>query len=336
MYPVKVTGNFKALVLDRHESGQTCQIRELSPDSLPQGDVTIAVEYSSLNYKDGLAVTGTGKIIRQFPMVPGIDLAGVVEASESQAFQPGDRVVLTGWGIGERHSGGYTQKARVKGEWLVKLPAGLSTKHAMAIGTAGFTAMLSVMALEHEGLTPGEGEVVVTGAAGGVGSVGVALLAALGHHVTACTGRRETHDYLHTLGASAILGREAFSEVSKKPMEAERWSGAIDSVGGTTLASLLKAMQYGGTVAACGLAGGTDLATTVFPFILRGVNLVGVDSVYCRTPKRIEAWRRLAQDLPAAQLDRITKIIPLAAVEDHSKAILAGQVQGRLVVDVNA
>ncbi len=330
-----MSDNFKALVLDQHESVQTCQIREMSDDTLPQGDVTVAVEYSSLNYKDGLAVTGTGKIIRQFPMVPGIDLAGTVEASSNSRYQPGDKVLLTGWGIGERAWGGYTQKNRVKADWLVPLPQGLSTKHAMAIGTAGFTAMLCVMALEHEGVQPGP-DVVVTGAGGGVGSVAVALLAKLGYQVTASTGRAETHDYLRSLGAREIIDRSAFNKPSGRPLEAERWRGAIDSVGGVTLATLIKSMKYGASVAACGLAGGADLATTVFPFILRGVNLLGVDSNYCLPAKRLEAWRRVAEDLPIGKLEQMTRVISLGEVERYAKEIVAGKVQGRIVVDVRA
>ncbi len=328
--------NFKALVLDQTDGRLVSQVREQSMDSLPSHDVTIAVEYSSLNYKDGLAVTGTGKIIRQFPMVPGIDLAGTVEHSHCGAWNVGDRVVLTGWGIGERFPGGFTQKARAKSEWLVKLPDGMTTKQAMSIGTAGFTAMLSVMALEHQGVTPNLGEVAVTGAAGGVGSVAIAILAKLGFRVTASTGRPETHDYLKSLGASDIIDRAVLGEPSKKPLEAERWAAAVDSVGGVTLQNILKTLQYGGSVAACGLAGGADLPTTVFPFILRGVNLLGIDSVQCRMPQRLAAWSRLATDLSAAQLDHITRVISLSEVERYAKEILAGKVQGRIVVDVNA
>lgn len=328
--------NFKALVLDQTDGRLVSQVREQSMDSLPSHDVTIAVEYSSLNYKDGLAVTGTGKIIRQFPMVPGIDLAGTVEHSYCGAWNVGDRVVLTGWGIGERFPGGFTQKARAKSEWLVKLPDSMTTKQAMSIGTAGFTAMLSVMALQHQGVTPDSGEVAVTGAAGGVGSVAIAILAKLGFRVTASTGRPETHDYLKSLGASDIIDRAVLGDPTKKPLEAERWAAAVDCVGGVTLQNVLKTLQYGGSVAACGLAGGADLPTTVFPFILRGVNLLGIDSVQCRMPERQAAWLRLATDLSAAQLDHMTRVISLAEVERYSKEILAGKVQGRIVVDVNA
>lgn len=331
-----MTEKFKALVLDQQDGKTTSQIREMELANLSPGDLTIAVEYSSLNYKDGLAVTGTGKIIRQFPAIPGIDLAGTVEESASGAYQKGDRVVVTGWGIGERYSGGYAQAARVKADWIVKLPDGLTTKQAMGAGTAGFTAMLCVMALEHAGLEPSAGEVVVTGAAGGVGSIAVAVLAKLGHKVVASTGRPDTHGYLRELGASDMIDRSVLSEPSKKPFEAERWAGAVDSVGGTTLANLIKTMRYGSSIAACGLAGGTDLATTVFPFILRAVNLLGVDSVQCKLPKRQEAWRRLAADLSADKLERMVKIISLGEVEHYSREILAGKVQGRIVVDVNA
>ena len=331
-----MTEKFKALVLDQQDSKTTSQVRDIEIASLSPGDVTIAVEYSSLNYKDGLAVTGTGKIIRQFPAIPGIDLAGTVKESASAAYQRGDRVVVTGWGIGERYSGGYAQMARVKSDWLVKLPDGLTTKQAMGAGTAGFTAMLCVMALEHEGAKPGDGEIVVTGAAGGVGSIAVAVLAKLGYKVVASTGRPETHDYLRELGASDFLDRSVLAESSKKPFEAERWAGAVDSVGGSTLANLIKTMRYGSSIAACGLAGGTDLSTTVFPFILRAVNLLGVDSVQCKQPKRQEAWHRLAVDLAADKLERIVRVISLAEVERYSREILAGKVQGRTVVDVNA
>ena len=327
--------HFQALVVDQRDKTQTCSIQEMTDASLPHGDVAIAVEYSSVNYKDGLAVTGTGKIIRQFPMVPGIDLAGTVIESANPKFQQGDRVILTGWGIGEKTWGGYTQQNRVKSEWLVKLPEQFTTKQAMAIGTAGFTAMLCVMALEQAGVQPGSA-VVVTGAGGGVGSIAVAILSKLGYKVIASTGRTETHEYLRSLGAGEILDRSVLSTPSPKPFESERWHGAVDSVGGTTLATLLKSMKYGGSVAACGLAGGSDLATTVFPFILRAVSLLGVDSAYCPIPKREQAWRRLTIDLPLAQLEQMTRVIPLRDVERCSQEILAGKVQGRTVVDVRA
>lgn len=323
-------------MLDQTEGKLSCQIREMTADSLPPGEVTIAVEYSSLNYKDGLAVTGAGKIIRQFPMVPGIDLAGTIEESTADGWHPGERVVVTGWGIGERHWGGYTQKNRVKAGWLVRLPGEMSCKQAMAIGTAGFTAMLCVMALELQGLEAAHGEVVVTGAAGGVGSVAVAILASLGYRVIASTGRADTHDYLKGLGAADIIDRAVLSTESKKPLEGERWAGAVDSVGGITLANLIKTTKYGGSVAACGLASGTDLSTTVLPFILRGVSLLGVDSNSCPVPNRLEAWKRLSTDLPFSKLDKMTQVIALKDVENYSREILAGKVQGRVVVDVDA
>jgi acrylyl-CoA reductase (NADPH) len=327
--------SFKAFVLEQHLNIQTCQIKEFEDYALPPGDVTVAVEYSSLNYKDGLAVTGTGKIIRQFPMVPGIDLAGTVLQSADARYKDGDRVLITGWGIGERSWGGYTQKNRVKADWLVPLPDGINTRQAMAIGTAGFTAMLCVMALEHQGVKPGD-DVVVTGAGGGVGSVAVAVLAKLGYRVVASTGRSETHGYLRSLGAGDVIDRSIFNNPSGKPMDAERWHGAVDSVGGATLATLIRTMKYGGSIAACGLAGGADVSTTVFPFILRAINLLGVDSVYTPPPKRREAWRRLTLDLPAHKLEQMTRVISLGEIERFSREILAGKVQGRIVVDVNA
>jgi acrylyl-CoA reductase (NADPH) len=330
-----MTDSFKALLLEQRLNVQTAEIRQLEDSALPPGDVTVAVEYSSLNYKDGLAVTGTGKIIRQFPMVAGIDLAGTVLQSADGRYKDGDHVLLTGWGIGERTWGGYTQKNRVKADWLVPLPDGLTTRQAMSIGTAGFTAMLCVMALEQQGVKPGA-DVVVTGAAGGVGSISVAVLAKLGYRVTASTGRYETHDYLRSLGAVEIIDRSMFNKPSGKPMDPERWHGAVDSVGGATLATLIRSMKYGGSIAACGLAGGADVSTTVFPFILRAVNLLGVDSVYCPPPKRREAWRRLVVDLPLNKLEQMTRVISLGEVERFSRDILAGQVQGRIVVDVNA
>ncbi|MBV8820653.1 MAG: oxidoreductase [Acidobacteriaceae bacterium] len=325
---------YKALVVDQKDGQQTAEVRDLDSSQLPAGDVTVAVEYSTLNYKDGLAVTGSGKIIRQFPMVAGIDFAGTVVESSDSNWKPGDRVVATGWGLGERYPGGYAQRQRVRGEWLVRVPENLTTRQAMGIGTAGFTAMLCVMALEHAGLRPGDGEVLVTGAGGGVGSVAIALLAKLGHHVVASTGRAETHDYLRALGAKDVIDRRLLSEPSKKPFEAERWAGAVDSVGGVTLANVIRAMKYGCSVAACGLAGGSDLNATVFPFILRAVNLLGVDSAYCRMPKRTEAWRRLSVDLPLPLLNEMMQDISLSDVPKASEEILAGKVRGRTVVDV--
>ncbi len=330
---------FKALVLDQDDGDVHASIKELSPDALPAGDVTVAVAYSSLNYKDGLAVTGQGKIVRAYPMVPGIDLAGTVAESRSPDYKPGDEVVLTGWGVGERHWGGYAELARVKSEWLVPLPAGLSLRQAIGLGTAGLTAMLAVLALEENGLRPGtDGErpVIVTGAAGGVGSVAVALLARLGYTVAASTGRPDLRDYLKGLGASQLVERATLAAPSSRPLESEHWASAIDTVGSATLASLLRTTAYGGSVAACGLAGGSDLPTTVLPFILRGVNLLGIDSVLCPPERRRAAWERLARDLPAGALERITQVAPLADVPRLAGEILQGRVRGRVVVDVRA
>lgn len=327
---------FSALVLSQTDEQVSGSLQELDDGALPAGDVTVAVAYSGLNYKDGLVLTGQGRLVRDYPHVPGIDLAGTVEASSSPDYKPGDHVVLTGWFVGERHWGGYAQKARLKSAWLTPLPDGLSPLNAMAVGTAGFTAMLCVMALEEHGLAAGDGEVLVTGAAGGVGSVAVALLAALGHTVVAGTGRPETHDYLAALGASAFVERAELAEPSKRPLGAERWAGVVDTVGGQTLASALGGLRYGASAAACGLAGGFGLPATVLPFILRGVNLLGIDSVQCPTDRRRQAWARLANDLPLAHLDAITEVVPLGDIFDYGPKILAGQVRGRIVVDVNA
>ncbi len=325
---------FKALVVDQQEGSVESSIKELRTDDLPEGDVLVEVAYSSLNYKDGLAVTGKGKIVRNYPMVPGIDFTGTVLESQSPDFKPGDQVILTGWGVGERYWGGYSQVARVKSEWLVELPTGLDMQRAMAIGTAGFTSMLSVLALEEQGLQPDGREVVVTGAAGGVGSVAVALLAKLGHHVVASTGRSETHDYLRSLGAKDFIGREVLSAESKRPLESERWGGAVDTVGGSTLAGLLRTLARNTSVAACGLAGGSELNTTVMPFILRGVTLIGIDSVMVPRPRRRATWERLVRDLPENALGSMTQVISLAEVPDLSQQILKGQVRGRVVVDL--
>ncbi len=310
---------------------------QLTDADLADGDVTVDVACSSLNYKDGLAVTGKGKIARQFPMVCGIDLAGTVAASDSPEWKPGDEVVVTGWGLSETHPGGYSQRARVWSQWLVARPEPLTLHQTMAIGTAGLTAMLCVMSLESADLTADtEGEVLVTGAAGGVGSIAVAILAKLGYRVTASTGRPETHDYLRGLGATDIVDRQELSADSGRPLDRQRWIAAVDSVGSSTLATVLKQIHYGGSVAACGLAGGNDLPTTVLPFILRGVNLLGVDSVYCPTATRAEAWRRLAADLPAERLDAISTVHGFDEVPELAEQILAGATRGRVVIDLRA
>jgi acrylyl-CoA reductase (NADPH) len=326
----------RAIIAEEVDGKVRASLKEISTNDLPAGDVTVRVAYSTLNYKDGLAVSGKMKIPRRFPMVCGIDLAGTVEESSSADYKPGDQVVITGWGLGESHWGGFAQKQRVKSEWLVPLPKEFSLKQAMAIGTAGFTSVLSVMALEHMGAKPGEHEVIVTGAAGGVGSVAVAVLAKLGYQVAASTGRAQLSDYLKSLGATSIVERAALEKPSGRPLDAERWAGGIDSVGGETLASVLRGTRYGGAVAACGLAGGADLPTSVYPFILRGVNLLGIDSVMCPKPRRIEGWRRLARDLPLAKLDAMTTVEPMSKVPELAQEILKGHIRGRVVIDVNA
>jgi len=325
---------YTALLVDQREGATVAEIRTLTPADLPPGDVIVRVAYSSLNYKDGLAVTGTGKIIRSFPLVPGIDLAGTVIESGSPAYKPGDAVILTGWGIGERYWGGYTQLTRVKSEWLVPLPNGLSQLHSMAIGTAGLTAMLCVMALEEAGIVLNNREVLVTGAAGGVGSVAVALLAKAGFSVVAATGRPETHDYLRMLGAARVVDRAEIAAPGRA-LEGETWAAAIDTVGGDTLAGIIRALAYNGAVAACGNAGGVQLNTTVFPFILRGTKLLGVESVLCPFNRRQVAWARLAQDLTPELLDSLVQVVSLAHVPEVSRQIVAGQIRGRVVVDVN-
>ena len=329
---------FKALVL-RQENGQTRHaIENLTVNDLPDGDVLVAVDYSSLNYKDGMAIAGVGKIVRQFPMVPGIDLAGTVLKSSSPLYTGGDKVVLTGWSVGERYWGGYTQQARVQSEWLVPLPHGMDTKKTMIIGTAGFTAMLCVMTLEEAGITPDKGTVLVTGASGGVGSVAVAILGSLGYRVAALTapGQENTHDYLRSLGATEFVGGPQWNELPK-PLETQRWRGAIDTVGSKVLSRVLAEMDYLGCIANCGLAGGFDLTTTVMPFILRGVSLRGVDSVMCPFEKRKIAWKRLATDLPAKALESINpKAISLNDLPAAAAEIVAGKVRGRLLVDVNS
>ena len=308
---------------------------ELTDADLGDGDVTVAVAYSSLNYKDGLAVTGKGKIMRSHPMIAGIDLAGVVESSDSPDWKPGDEVLVTGWGLSESHSGGFTQRQRVQSGWLTRKPDGLTLQQTMAVGTAGLTAMLCVLAIEGAGVVPGDGEVVVTGAAGGVGSVAVAVLAKLGYAVAASTGRPETHDYLRSLGASTIVEREELATAGR-PLDKERWLGGVDTVGSQTLATVLAQTRYRGAVAACGLAGGNDLPTTVLPFILRNVALLGVDSVMCPAPVRAEAWSRLGTDLPTDLLDSMTTVRPLTDVPALAEQILAGQTRGRVVIDTSA
>jgi acrylyl-CoA reductase (NADPH) len=310
-------------------------IVELDDAGLGDGDVTVAVRFSSLNYKDGLAVTGKGKIARSHPMTCGIDLAGVVESSESSDWSPGDEVLVTGWGLSETHPGGFTQRQRVRSEWLTRRPPALTLSQTMAVGTAGLTAMLCVLAIEGAGVTPGDGEVVVTGASGGVGSVAVAVLASLGHQVAASTGRTETHDYLRSLGAATIVERDELATAGR-PLDKERWAGGIDTVGSQTLATVLAQTRYRGSVAACGLAGGNDLPTTVLPFILRNVSLLGVDSVSCPTPVRNEAWGRLGTDLPLDLLDSLTSIRPMSDLPELAEDILAGKVRGRVVIDTSA
>jgi len=325
---------FKAIVIDKAEAGQTVRLADFDDKDLMDGDVTVAVEYSTVNYKDGLAVTGKAPVVRRFPMIGGVDFSGTVESSSHPAWKPGDKVILNGWGLGETHLGAYAGKARVRGDWLVRLPANMSARDAMAIGTAGYTAMLSVLALERGGITPARGAIVVTGAAGGVGSVAVAILAKLGYTVIASTGRPAEADYLNGLGASEIIDRKELAGPAR-PLAKERWAGGIDAVGSTTLANVLSMTRYGGVIAACGLAGGMDLPTSVAPFILRGVSLIGIDSVMCPLPLRQEAWRRLDQDL--AKDDRLaamTTEIGLGDVIDAGKRIVEGQVRGRIVVKI--
>ena len=326
---------FRAVVLEERDGKVAASIQEINEAQLPDGDVTVAVDYSDLNYKDGLILKGLGRLVRTYPHVPGIDFAGRVEASAHPDYAPGDRVVLTGWRVGEVHWGGFAQKARVKGDWLVPLPEGFDSRTAMAIGTAGFTAALALIALEDQGVTPDSGDLLVTGAAGGVGSVAVALAAKAGFRVVASTGREATHDYLRALGAAEIVDRRELSEGPVRPLDKERWAGSIDSVGSTTLAKLLSQMRYRGVVSACGLAGGADLPGSVMPFLLRGARLIGIDSVMCPKAERLAAWERLARDLQSTALERMTSVEPLAALPDLAERILRGDVQGRVVIDVN-
>jgi len=324
---------FKAVVVDKAESGQTVRLADFDERELMEGDVTVGVEYSTLNYKDGLALTGKAPVVRRFPMIAGIDFAGTVQSSSHPGWKPGDKVILNGWGLGETHLGGYAQKARVKGDWLVRLPQSMSTRQAMAIGTAGYTAMLAVMALERAGVVAARGAVIVTGAAGGVGSVAIALLAKLGYAVIASTGRLAEADYLKGLGATEVIERKELTG-PVRPLGKERWAGGIDPVGSTTLANVLSMTRYGGAVAACGLAGGMDLPTSVAPFILRGVSLIGIDSVMCPLAMRQQAWGRLETDLDQAKIAAMTAEIGLGEVIDAGARVVAGEVRGRIVVKV--
>ena len=327
---------FNALMVRKdEETGKTnAAVEEIGLDDLPEGDVVVAVEYSTVNYKDGLCIGPGGGLVRNYPHVPGIDFAGTVESSESDRYKPGDKVVLSGWRVGEVHWGGYAQKASVKADWLVPLPSALDTRQAMAVGTAGFTAMLAVMALEDHGIK--DGPVLVTGAAGGVGSVATAILAKLGHEVAAVTGRPETSDYLASLGATQIVPRDDINETTKRPLEAETWAGCVDAVGGNMLARVLGQMKYGASVSAVGLAGGAALPTTVIPFLLRGVNLLGIDSVMQPYDNRVRAWERISTDLPMDKLETMMQPATLSDLPNLGADILKGQVKGRVVVDVNA
>jgi acrylyl-CoA reductase (NADPH) len=325
---------FRALVL-REEDGQVVpRIEAVDEALLPPGEVTVRIECSTLNYKDGMILQGLGRLVRTYPHIPGIDFAGSVEHSESPEFEPGDPVILTGWRVGEAQWGGYAEKARVKAAYLVRRPDQLSARQAMAIGTAGMTAMLAVIALERHGLRPASGDVLVTGAAGGVGSIAVSVLSRLGYRVVASTGRPELRKYLTELGASDLIDRASLAAKPSRPLDSERWAGAVDAVGGATLATILTQLKYRASVAACGLAGGSDLPATVIPFLLRGVNLLGIDSVMCPREERIEAWQRLARDLPLESLERMTESVPLSSLPDLAPKILKGEIRGRIVVEV--
>jgi acrylyl-CoA reductase (NADPH) len=327
---------FRALIL-REEDGQVVpRIEAVDEALLPPGDVTVRIECSNLNYKDGMVLQGLGRLVRTYPHIPGIDFAGTVERSESPDFEPGDPVILTGWRVGEAQWGGYAEKARVKASYLVRRPEGLSAHQTMAIGTAGFTAMLAVIALERHGLRPASGDVLVTGAAGGVGSIAVSLLSRLGYRVVASTGRPELREYLTELGAAELIERASLAAKPSRPLDSERWAGAIDAVGGATLAAILTQLKYRASVAACGLAGGSDLPATVLPFLLRGVNLLGIDSVMCPREERIEAWQRLVRDLPLDRLERMTETVPLSSLPDLAPKILKGEIRGRIVVEVSS
>jgi len=325
--------SFKALVIDKNETGQSVGFREFDEADLMDGDVTIRVSHSTLNYKDGLALTGKAPVVRRFPMIPGVDLVGIVETSSHSEFKPGDGVILNGWGLGETHLGAYAQKVRVKGDWLIPLPSGLTPHQAMAIGTAGYTAMLCLMALERHGLTPERGPAIVTGAVGGVGSVAVALLARAGWHVIASTGRPEEADYLKGLGAAEIMNRSELTG-PVRPLGKERWAAGVDTVGSAPLANVISMTKYGGAIAACGLAAGMDLPSTVAPFILRNVALLGVDSVMAPRALRLEAWNRLVHELDHSKLAAMTSTIPLDEVVEAGRRIVAGQIKGRVVVEI--
>ncbi|WP_298600551.1 MDR family oxidoreductase [uncultured Limnohabitans sp.] len=325
---------YQALQINKDDNGYHCTVQTLDDSALPEGDVTVQVDYSTVNYKDGLAMTGKSPVVRKFPLTPGIDLAGTVTDSQHPLFKAGDKVVLNGWGVGESHSGGLAQKARLKGDWLVHLPSAFTPRQAMAIGTAGYTAMLCVMALQKHGVTPDKGDILVTGAGGGVGSVAIALLAKLGYRVLASTGRQHEADYLRQLGAADIMDRSELSAPGK-PLAKERWAGVVDTVGSHTLANACASTKYGGVVTACGLAQGMDFPSSVAPFILRGVTLAGIDSVMAPRALREAAWARLAKDLDPAQLERMTREVGLADALALGSEILAGQVRGRVVVNVN-
>lgn len=325
---------FKGILIEKDDAGYRAAIQTIDEANLPDGEVTVRVSHSTLNYKDGLAITGKGPVVRRFPMVPGIDLVGTVEASVHPDYAVGDQVLLNGWGVGEGHWGGLAQKARLKGDWLVPLPRQFSPQQAMAIGTAGYTAMLCILALERHGVTPAHGEILVSGAAGGVGSVATAILAKLGYTVVAISGRSEEHDYIKRLGASEVLPRSEFASPGK-PLAKERWAGAVDVVGSHTLANICASMKYRGVVTACGLAGGMDFPATVAPFILRGVTLAGIDSVMCPRADRLEAWRRLGADLDITKLDMISSEISLEEAIPAATRLINGEIRGRIIVDVN-
>jgi len=329
----EVTIMFTAVLIEKDDKGYRAGVQQVDDAQLPDGNVTVRIACSTLNYKDALAITGKNPVVRKFPMVAGIDFAGTVESSDHPAYSAGNKVILNGWGLGETHWGGLAQKARVDGDWLVPLPKAFTPAQAMAIGTAGYTAMLCVLALERHGVAPENGEILVTGAAGGVGSVAIALLSKLGYQVVASTGRPAESDYLKALGAQEIIDRSTLNAPGK-PLDKERWAGAIDTVGSHTLANVCAAMRYRGVVAACGLAQGMDFPASVAPFILRGVTLAGIDSVYCPLPDRLQAWQRLSTDLDIAKLERLTRHIPLEQAVEQAQALMAGQIRGRLVVDI--